>query len=76
MTATSTDDNRRPGRRPPLDVPGLAAYLNVSIRHVRRLVSERRVPHHKVGHLVRFDPDEIDVWFNENRRGPGDAPAA
>lgn len=45
-----------------LDVDGVAAHLNISVRHVRRLVFERRIPYLKVGNLLRFDPDEVAVW--------------
>ena len=77
MTARPTDSHR-PGRnRDLLDIPGLARYIHSSVRHVRRLVAERRVPHYKVGHFVRFDPDEIDQWLLRHRRGPNDdRPAA
>ena len=57
-------------RRPLLDIDGVAAYLGTSVRHVRRLVSERRIPHHKVGGLLRFDPTAIDRWLAENERVP------
>lgn len=43
-----------------LDIGDLAELLNISVRHVRRLVAERRVPYLKVGHLVRFEPAAID----------------
>lgn len=33
------------------------------------------VPHHRLGHYVRFDPDELIAWTENNRRGPG-APRA
>jgi excisionase family DNA binding protein len=66
----STISTQPKRQRPLLDVPGVAAYLTISVRPVRRLVAERRVPHHKVGHLVRFDPDEIDAWLANNHRGP------
>ena len=52
------------------DVPGLAEYMDISVRHVRRLVLERRVPHHKVGSLLRFDLAEIDAWLATLHRGP------
>ena len=42
-----------------LTIDQLAERLGVSIRHIRRLVAERRVPYLKVGWLVRFDPAEI-----------------
>jgi len=50
-----------------LDVGELAAALHVSVRHVRRLVAERRVPFIKVGHFVRFDPGEIEEWLSAAR---------
>ena len=52
-----------------LTVSALAALLGVKERHVRRLVSERRVPIVKWGHLVRFDPEEIATWLDSHRRG-------
>ncbi|HLN04639.1 MAG TPA: helix-turn-helix domain-containing protein [Acidimicrobiales bacterium] len=45
----------------------LAERLGVSIRHVRRLVAERRLPYLKVGWLVRFDPAEIAAWLDGAR---------
>jgi excisionase family DNA binding protein len=64
-------------RRPLLDIPGVAKYIASSVRHVRRLVAERRIPHIKVGYFVRFDPDEIDRWLQRHRRGPNNGrPAA
>ena len=53
--------------QPLVDVAGLAERLGVSERFVRRLVSERRVPFHKIGKFVRFDAVEIDVWIAERR---------
>lgn len=46
-----------------LDIEGVATHLNITVRHVRRLVFERRIPHLKVGRLLRFDPDEIAAWL-------------
>ncbi|MGD0286349.1 MAG: helix-turn-helix domain-containing protein [Acidimicrobiales bacterium] len=45
----------------------LVERLGVSIRHIRRLVAERRVPYLKVGWLVRFDPAEITAWLDGAR---------
>ena len=56
MTASRSADH------PLLDVDELAERLNISVRHVRRLVAERRVPYLKVGHLLRFEPAAIDEW--------------
>ena len=54
-----------------LDITSLAEYLGVNTRHVRRLVAERRVPFIKWGHLIRFDPVEIQAWLDGFRRHPG-----
>lgn len=53
---------------PLLDVPALAKRLGVNERHVRRLVLERRIPYLKWGHLLRFDPEEIEAWLDRARR--------
>jgi excisionase family DNA binding protein len=60
-------------RSPLLDIAGVAAYLATTERHVRRLVAERRIPHSKVGGLVRFRVDAIDRWLADNERGPAAA---
>lgn len=53
-----------------LDIAALADHLGVDARHVRRLVAERRIPYIKWGHLLRFDPTEIQDWINNCRRHP------
>ena len=53
-----------------LGVNELAVRLGTSERFVRRLVCERRVPFHKVGKYVRFDPKDIDEWLAESRVEP------
>jgi excisionase family DNA binding protein len=46
-----------------LDSKAIAQHLGVNERHIRRLVSERRIPFVKWGHYVRFDPDEVSKWL-------------
>jgi excisionase family DNA binding protein len=50
-----------------LTIDQLADLLGTSVRHVRRLIAERRVPYIKVGRFVRFDPAEITAWLDHNR---------
>ncbi|MEY2474009.1 MAG: hypothetical protein QOK28_3338 [Actinomycetota bacterium] len=50
-----------------LDITELADHLGVNVRHVRRLIAERRIPFIKWGHLIRFDPDEIVEWLEHSR---------
>ncbi len=51
-----------------LDITEVAQHLGVNVRHVRRLIAERRIPFIKWGHLVRFDPDEIATWLELHRQ--------
>lgn len=57
-----------------LDVTMVAEHLGVTVRHVRRLVAERRIPYLKWGHLLRFDPDQIAAWLRRQEvpAAPGD----
>lgn len=54
-----------------ISVSEVADALGVDIRHIRRLVHERRIPFIKWGHLVRFDPAEVQEWIDSNRQHPG-----
>lgn len=54
-----------------MDLPTVAEQLGVNERHIRRLVHERRIPFVKWGHLLRFDPAEIDTWIDTHRHHPG-----
>jgi excisionase family DNA binding protein len=55
------------GTRSLMDLPAVAHRLGVNQRHIRRLVAERRIPYLKWGHLLRFDPDEIEAWLDRAR---------
>jgi excisionase family DNA binding protein len=59
--------NSRPGL---LDVAQVAERLGVAPRYVRRLVAERRIGYFKVGHLLRFERDEVDLWIEKQRVAP------
>ena len=72
VTLTATEGNYVQGRvksgRELVGIAAVARRLGVSERHMRRLVSERRIPFIKWGHLLRFDPDEIEAWIDAVRR--------
>jgi len=60
----------------------LAETLHVSVGHIYRLVSQRRVPFVKLGGAVRFRHGSIDSWIarqevitvNQVLRGDGRRP--
>ena len=66
MTTIAQPDTATPTKL--LDYQDLSIWLNDSVRHLRRLVNERRIPYVKVGHFVRFDPEQIRLWLETNGR--------
>jgi excisionase family DNA binding protein len=50
-----------------VSISDVANQLGVDVRHVRRLVHEKRIPYIKWGHLLRFDPAEIAAWIDSHR---------
>lgn len=68
MASTPETTDRPLGRL--LTIAEVADALGVEIRHVRRLVHERRIPYIKWGHLLRFDPADISGWIDAYRRRP------
>ena len=64
---SSSTIRRAASREPLMDIEAVAARLGVTVRNVRRLVGDRRIPFVKWRHLVRFDPIEIEAWLEEAR---------
>lgn len=77
-TASSPPLNRRERRHPSaageryVGIQDAADHYGTTVRHVRHLVYERRLPHYKLGKLLRFLLSDLDDYMVENRRG-GDA---
>ena len=46
-------------------VDDVAKELQISIRHVYKLVSRDKIPYSKVGRLVRFSPVRICEWLQK-----------
>ena len=43
-----------------------AQYINMSVRTVYTMVSQRRIPYVKVGRLTKFDVTDLDKWIKKN----------
>lgn len=58
---------------PPLpglvDIETVSGALGISVRQVRRFVAENRMPFVRIGHLIRFDPAELNQWLDARRSG-------
>jgi excisionase family DNA binding protein len=68
MTSSTTHEHNGPSRL--LNISEVADTLGVDVRHVRRLVHEKRIPYIKWGHLLRFDPADLEGWIDLHRRRP------
>ena len=59
-----------------IDMETVAQRLGTTLRHVRRLVTERKIPYLKIGHFIRFDACDIETWIDRQRViGPDDVVA-
>lgn len=63
-----------PQSAPLMTVIQVAELLGISTPYVYRLVHERRIPHLKFGHYVRFDPADLHRWLNEAKVRPTNSP--
>jgi excisionase family DNA binding protein len=52
-----------------VDIETVSQALGISTRQVRRFVAEDHIPYVRVGHLIRFDPDELNRWLDARRSG-------
>ena len=48
-----------------LTAKDVAFALNVSPRHIYKLVSENKIPHVRIGSAVRFDATDIANWVSK-----------
>ena len=64
--------NPRLGKRI-VDIHGLSSYLGVCINTIYSWVSQEAIPSIKLGRLLRFDLDKIDIWIAERERNPKSA---
>jgi excisionase family DNA binding protein len=53
-----------------LTVDQAAERLGMSVRHVRRLLAERRVAYHRLGRAVRLHPADLDAYVAATRVAP------
>jgi len=49
-----------------LSIEGLAKYLEVSEKTVRKWVLNNEIPYHKIIKIIRFRISEIEGWINSS----------
>jgi len=57
-----------------LNIAALAEHLRIKRSTLYAWVEQGTIPHLKLGRLLRFDPDEIEVWLQANRHGVAPEP--
>ena len=50
-----------------IDIKGLSKYLNKREVILRDWIFRRKIPHYKIGGLIRFDVEEIGNWAQEHK---------
>jgi excisionase family DNA binding protein len=60
-----------------LTIEEAARRIRMSVRHVRRLIAEGAIAHHRLGRSIRFHPADLEAYLAANRVGPirDEAPA-
>ena len=55
---------------PLIDAKAASRLLGVPYTWLLAQAREGRIPHHRLGHYVRFDPDDLKEWLAETRSMP------
>jgi excisionase family DNA binding protein len=50
-----------------VDIETVARSLDISMRQVRRFVADGTIPYIRVGNLIRFDLEELNLWIDARR---------
>lgn len=50
-----------------LTVKDLATSLQLTERHIYRLIKEGTLPHYRIGGTIRFDAEQVREWLDSKR---------
>jgi len=56
---------------PLIDAKAASRLLGVPHTWLLAQAREGRIPHHRLGHYVRFNPDDLKEWLAQTRSGVG-----
>jgi excisionase family DNA binding protein len=62
--------NQQPTFTPLIDAKAASRLLGVPHTWLLAQAREGRIPHHRLGHYVRFNPDDLKEWLHETRSTP------
>ncbi|MHB8491142.1 MAG: helix-turn-helix domain-containing protein [Solirubrobacteraceae bacterium] len=75
VVATPESAMRQGAFAPLLDAKGASKLLGVPHTWLLSQARAERIPHHRLGHYVRFDPADLQQWLRETRIAPRRASA-
>lgn len=58
---------------PLIDAKAASKLLGVPYTWLLAQARAGRIPHHRLGHYVRFNPDDLQAWLRETRIEAGTA---
>ena len=61
---------------PLIDAKAASTLLGVPYTWLLAQARAGKIPHHRLGHYVRFDPNDLQTWLREERIEPNPAAAA
>ena len=51
-----------------LNIQDLSQFLGIKVSSLYAMVEEKRVPHYRIGKLIRFKRSEIESWMEEKKQ--------
>jgi excisionase family DNA binding protein len=72
--ARGVQDRQQHTFTPLIDAKAASRLLGVPHTWLLAQAREGRIPHHRLGHYVRFNPDDLKEWLAETRSGVGCGP--
>ncbi len=59
-----------------LDIQSLSQHLGIKVSTLYSLAAERKIPHYRVGRLIRFKKEDINLWMESQKEECADIPKA
>jgi len=53
-----------------MNIQGIAKYLGIAEKTIRKWVLNREIPFHKIKKVIRFRLSEIEQWVSNNGKFP------
>jgi excisionase family DNA binding protein len=50
-----------------LKIDDISAYLNIKTKTLYALVESGDIPHYRIGRLIRFKREDVDLWMEEKK---------